>query len=141
MKTEKKKNENVIEIQEEVKISQNDQNVILEKGDRIKILEKGDKIRVLPKKKMNEGGPGEMCLEISLINNKKQAKLHDPDTGAGTLIIPIRAFWKYVQYGDLYMTSDEERRIEGGKTVYVQGVVDYQDFDQMIPFADEFLDE
>jgi hypothetical protein len=34
----KKKEENIIEIQEEVKISQEDKDIILEKGDRIKVL-------------------------------------------------------------------------------------------------------
>ena len=38
MKIEKKKNENVIEIQEELKVSQGDQDLILEKGDKIEIL-------------------------------------------------------------------------------------------------------
>lgn len=39
MKIEKKKNE-VVEIQEEVRIPQGDQELILEKGDRIKVLSK-----------------------------------------------------------------------------------------------------
>lgn len=40
MKIEKrKKNENVIEIQEETRIIQNDQKIILEKGDKIRVLE------------------------------------------------------------------------------------------------------
>lgn len=38
MKIEKKKDENVIEIQEEIRIIQDDQEIILEKGDRIEIL-------------------------------------------------------------------------------------------------------